>query len=268
MREFPQELVDAVIEYCYAGPGGLATVKTCGLVCQQWLPRSRMYLFFRVMLDSHNLAPFIAIVDSSPFPILSFVQHLTLRFVHLAPDDALLQKIIYHCPNLCYVEADIFAFGAFGAYRAARTQTGWFYQCLQDYLEVWAFNSPSLTRFNFQNAEGHTLSTETIVQTIKRIPSLECLGIYGGSVYASPQLQLQAPTHLPMSWHTLDMDVRYPGNLLSLLVAPTLSPLTSLKLKIYSHHEYQSLENYFERAGSQLVSLSFSFSPNMGSQGP
>ncbi|KAJ7027499.1 hypothetical protein C8F04DRAFT_965152, partial [Mycena alexandri] len=45
MRDFPQELVDLVLDNVAAGTADTKDIGICGAVCMRWLPRSRKHLF-------------------------------------------------------------------------------------------------------------------------------------------------------------------------------------------------------------------------------
>ncbi|KAJ7203497.1 hypothetical protein GGX14DRAFT_369362, partial [Mycena pura] len=58
MRSFPQELTDLVLDQVVDSEQEAAwrirrpstSIATCGLVCKQWLPRSRFHVFSRMPL--------------------------------------------------------------------------------------------------------------------------------------------------------------------------------------------------------------------------
>ncbi|KAJ6605188.1 hypothetical protein DFH09DRAFT_1422067, partial [Mycena vulgaris] len=76
MLELAQELIDQVIDWCHlADPD---TMKPCGLVCTQWLPRTRYHLFFSATLSTANLASFVDLIDASSVKILYFIRKLRL----------------------------------------------------------------------------------------------------------------------------------------------------------------------------------------------
>ncbi|KAJ7921315.1 hypothetical protein B0H13DRAFT_1866698 [Mycena leptocephala] len=249
MRDFAQELVEKVIDH-YAEPRDMASVKVCGLVCKRWSSRSRFHLFSRVILDKDNLSLFIDIIDSSSSPILSFIQHLTLRFAGRCLEDALLDKI-HHCPNIRGIEACISVVNA--------DEIDNFYQSLQ--IPFWANNAPSLSHFNFKCVDGHIMGVEPgkIFDMIKYIPSMEYLGISGVSILMWDDTS--AVGHLlPPHWQALDIDVYLSDRFLSsLLLLPTVPSLKSLRLNLSTHLEdIPRIEKYFQYAGGEIESLSLS----------
>lgn len=144
MRDFPQELVENVIDrWTHKDAGGTDAMKVCSLVCKRWLPRSRFHLFSRVTLDADNFLSFIDIVDSNSLPILSFIQHLKLRFAGRPFDEAFLGRI-HQCPNLRGIEVNISGMSANPEHNTH------FYQALQTHLPLLASNSASFSCFEFR----------------------------------------------------------------------------------------------------------------------
>ncbi|KAJ7276618.1 hypothetical protein C8J57DRAFT_193770 [Mycena rebaudengoi] len=79
MRNFPQELVDQVIDEVTPNT---ASIGTCGLVCRRWLPRSRSNLFSRIYLaDLATTIAFMDLADASFTPIWSLVRFLDLSLL-------------------------------------------------------------------------------------------------------------------------------------------------------------------------------------------
>ncbi|KAJ6605332.1 hypothetical protein DFH09DRAFT_1017893 [Mycena vulgaris] len=78
MQRFPQELVDTIVD---DASEDLYAMKTCGLICKSWLPRSRFHLFSRVVIDADNLPELINILDTSPlpYPLLHSPTEIVLR---------------------------------------------------------------------------------------------------------------------------------------------------------------------------------------------
>jgi hypothetical protein len=263
MRELAQELIDEIIDHCYGGPGGAAAVNTCGLVCKRWLPRSRSHLFSRVILDADNLPPFIDLVDSSSSPILSFIRHLTLRFVRKPLSDELLSRI-HCCPNLTGVEACIVELPP------PRGEDGLpqFYRALLNHLPRWASNSPSLAHFDFKVAGGllEHITFGKIIDIVACIPSMEYLGIHGGLLYISPG-STPRDHSLPSRWHTLDMNIRNVDVFLSSLPSlPAIPALRSLTFgKSYSDN-MDHVDEFLQRAGGELESLSLSFGASLNAE--
>jgi hypothetical protein len=251
MRDFAQELVEKVIDH-YAEPQDMASVKVCGLVCKRWSSRSRFHLFSRVILDKDNLSLFIDIIDSSSSPILSFIQHLTLRFAGRCLEDALLDKI-HHCPNIRGIEACISVVNV--------DEIDNFYQSLQIHLPFWANNAPLLSHFNFKCVDGLMMgiAPEKIFDMIKYIPSMEYLGISGAFVFMWEYTSTVGHL-LPPHWQALDIDVHSSGRFLSsLLLLPTVPSLKSLRLNFQTYpEEISRIEKYFQYAGGELESLSLS----------
>jgi hypothetical protein len=205
-------------------------------------------------LDTDNLPLFIDIIDSSSFPILSFIRHLILRFMDRSLDDALLEKIHY-CPNLRSIEVRIFDLGLGG-------DIGDVYQSLETHLPLWASNAPSLSQFHFNHTHWGFLLVEprTVFDIIRHIPSMEYLAISGSSLYMRKDSSTPTAHLLPPRWRALDMDVGYADVLLSaLLRVPIIPVFKSLKFDNPSHlPEIQYIEAFLLRAGGELESLSSS----------
>ncbi|KAF7340456.1 hypothetical protein MVEN_01965800 [Mycena venus] len=248
MRDFAQELVDKIIDECYTGPRGAVVMKTCGLVCSGWLPRSRLHLFARVTVDPNNLPLFIDVIASSSFPILSFIQHLGLHFVRRPLDNVLLSKI-HCCPNLARIEVSIWENNTLGI----KT----FYRSLQIHLPFWASNSPSLTHFDFRGIDMHTpgIENEMILDIIQCVPTLEFLAISGMSMSMRPD-STPIDHSLPPLRNTLHLHGRGVGQFLrSLLLLPTPPTLTSLQLDMVCQ-SIEDVEHFLKHGGGELVSLS------------
>ncbi|KAJ6568989.1 hypothetical protein B0H19DRAFT_689802 [Mycena capillaripes] len=255
MRTFAQELVDDVIDHCDVEIGGTAVMKTCGLVCKRWLPRSRLHLFTRVILDADNLLPFIDIINSSSSPILSSIRHLTLRFAGRSLDDALLEKI-HQCPNLERLEVST---------SEIKPEMGEFFQSLQINLPSWASNAPSFSRFDFECVDSHLMGLEPgrIFDIIRFIPALKFLRLSGVSVFMLEDLRPRAHS-LPLQWQTLHLDsLHSPGTfLLSLLRLPTIPALKSLKFRLNLLDKIGDLEVFFQHAGHEIELFSLDIPVN------
>ncbi|KAJ7759990.1 hypothetical protein B0H16DRAFT_1313196, partial [Mycena metata] len=75
MRDFPQELVDQVIDDL-AATTATRDIAAYGGVCSRWLPRTRKHLFSHLGMSNTDIYAFMDLVDSSPVSILSFVRSL------------------------------------------------------------------------------------------------------------------------------------------------------------------------------------------------
>ncbi|KAJ7757500.1 hypothetical protein B0H16DRAFT_1689535 [Mycena metata] len=86
MRNFPQELVDLILDRVADVCSDNTDLAACGRVCRQWMPRSRMHFFSRIRIqlsraDPTTIQSFLDIVDTSPVDVLFFVQTLNLAFI-------------------------------------------------------------------------------------------------------------------------------------------------------------------------------------------
>ncbi|KAJ7711960.1 hypothetical protein B0H16DRAFT_1343080, partial [Mycena metata] len=91
MRDFPQELVDLILDNVAFSATGADTkdIGTCGSVCKRWLPSSRKHIFSHLAIsNSGSPTPqsFLDLAEGSSEPILSLVRtiHLGLA-VHDTP---------------------------------------------------------------------------------------------------------------------------------------------------------------------------------------
>ncbi|KAJ7796239.1 hypothetical protein B0H13DRAFT_2392737 [Mycena leptocephala] len=90
MPDFPQELVDEILDHIWESSyppswrimttESLRNMAAVGLVCKQWLPRSRVHLFSRVVLRPETVPSFFGIVGKSSSLILPSIQTLDLNF--------------------------------------------------------------------------------------------------------------------------------------------------------------------------------------------
>ncbi|KAJ7649412.1 hypothetical protein DFH06DRAFT_553533 [Mycena polygramma] len=256
MLGLPQELVDDILDYWVdSDPDGRPdAMRTCGLVCKRWLPRSRFHLFSRVTLDAADLPWFVRIIDSNSIPILSYILHLTLRFAGRQMDDALLTRL-HGCPNLTSVEVSI------SSMSHDTTNNAQFFRALQKHLPLLASNPASFSRFNFR-LPSHPLEgipVGTIVDILGCIPSVEYVAVDGVYSYIIPDPEFtrrEAPVS-PLYMRTLEVRTYQGVQLLTsaLLSHHTLPNLRSLTLRA----GLDPIEDFIARVGAQLESLSLSF---------
>ncbi|KAJ7250168.1 hypothetical protein B0H12DRAFT_1219766 [Mycena haematopus] len=257
MRDFAQELVDDVIDsWALVDLDSADSMKVCGLVCKRWLPRSRFHLFSQVALDADNLRSFVDIIDSSSLPILSFIQHFQLRFMGKPLDEALLDQI-HGCPNLTSIEIWI------SKMALNPDDNAGFYRSLQAHLPLLASNSASLSRLDFKlpHKPSSGIPVGAIVDIIGCIPSVEFVTVYGVYSYIIPDAEFSQRESLPelhpLQMHTLEIRSYQGVQLLtsSLLSQHILPNLRSLTLRA----GLDPIEDFIQRVGSQLESLTLSF---------
>ncbi|KAJ7120195.1 hypothetical protein C8R44DRAFT_877645 [Mycena epipterygia] len=248
MRDFPQELIDKIIDdWHLVDPSGM---KQCSLVCKRWVFRSRYNLFSNVYLTTENLRPFVEFVKTSSPPILSFVRHLVLSFWDLPLNASHLAQI-HHCPKLTHIELRIRHTGG------NHSSTVDWLESLQTHLRAWSANSGSLSRLDLSVTSG-TTSLRTVVDLIACLPSLETLGISGpGSILADTTAH---PSPGPTRLAHLELSVQMSSLIFPwLLSLPVVPILKSLRLMIHRYEDnaiaLSATKAYFQRAGEGLESL-------------
>ncbi|KAF8152853.1 hypothetical protein K438DRAFT_1863947, partial [Mycena galopus ATCC 62051] len=236
-------------------------MKVCGLVCKRWLPRSRFHLFSRVVLDAKNLPSFIDIIDANSLPsksihILSFIQHLQLRFAG-RPLDAVLLDRIHDCPNLIGIEIWI------SDMSPNPENNIQFYRSLQTHLPLLASSSASFSRFDFRLPRNPIsgIPVGAIVDIIGSIPSVESVTVHGVYSYIIPDAEFaqreSLPYLRPLHMHTLEIRSYQGVQLLTsaILSQHILPNLRSLTLRA----GLDPIEEFIQRVGAQLESLTLSF---------
>ncbi|KAJ7492966.1 hypothetical protein B0H11DRAFT_2396225 [Mycena galericulata] len=92
MRQFPQELVDLVID----DVADITDLGTCGLICRRCLPRSRKHLFSHINLsnaDPSAIQQFLDLVDASETPILALVKSAHMHLVDGVFTEAHMERL-------------------------------------------------------------------------------------------------------------------------------------------------------------------------------
>ncbi|KAF7344943.1 hypothetical protein MVEN_01656900 [Mycena venus] len=184
MRDFPQELVDLIIDDV-AATTNTRDIGTCGWVCRRWLPRSRMRLFSCLTIwnalprDNRKKAffdtapattqSFLDLADASLIPILPLVRKLNINVVLHGPWP--LEQDMIH--------THVSRFGA------------------------------SLTRFKLRLPTNLPLHYHILADLLSGLPFLEELQIrletFGVGI-VDPQNALP-PATFPPSLHTLDIEL-------------------------------------------------------------
>ncbi|KAJ7474046.1 hypothetical protein FB451DRAFT_1558302 [Mycena latifolia] len=255
MDELAQELVDHIIDCCHLADKD--TMSSCGLVCKRWLPRSRCHLFSKVSLNPDSLRSFVDLIDSSSFPILSFIRHLTLEHdtdlfdtTHWALDWARLHP----CPNLNRIEI---TFGAVLDRQAER----WLSSHLCPQIRAWNDNSSSVSRLDLTSTSpvcSVSLSWRSIINIMACLPCIDTLRVYRIQLASLP---VTAPSLVLSHLANLDLDLMddTKGNLfftwlLSLPVVPILQSL-SLRGVLVTNGDWSDIAAYIQRGGGGLESL-------------
>lgn len=78
MDNFAQELIDEILDHAASDPG--KSVRALGLVCKQWWLRTRLHVFSYVVIRPARAQSFFNLVETSPAPILTFIETLDLHF--------------------------------------------------------------------------------------------------------------------------------------------------------------------------------------------
>ncbi|KAJ7097281.1 hypothetical protein B0H15DRAFT_36203 [Mycena belliarum] len=90
-QTLPQELVDLILcEFKTDIRSERRFIAQCGLICRAWLPSSRYRLFADFELTDRNVKALLRIVETSPFPIPTFIRSLAVSSCQ--EEDGLLEK--------------------------------------------------------------------------------------------------------------------------------------------------------------------------------
>ncbi|KAJ7757506.1 hypothetical protein B0H16DRAFT_1885531, partial [Mycena metata] len=239
MREFPQDLVDLVLDRVADACSDNTNLAACGGVCRRWMPRSRMYFFSRVHIplfraDPTTIQAFLDIVDTSLVDVLSFVQSLDLALIEtegpepeyhdVTPADRLCQPLL---------ATQIRRFGA----------------------------CPSLTRFELKLPGD--IGLHTVSNIVSALPLLTHLRIGGGDYTIvqseTPPVKDMFPPHL----RNLDLSVDargaslFFGWLLSHSTPPTFTSLVLVGDAM--GRSIAPIESYLRSYGSTIETSLFDY---------
>ncbi|KAJ6493188.1 hypothetical protein C8R45DRAFT_1212621 [Mycena sanguinolenta] len=108
ISDLPQELVDKIVGEVKDDEDSL---RTCALISPAFVPSTRQHLFASVRLLGHNLHPFQALIDSSPF-VASHVRRLTISVISSQSGILFAPGTLAQLPNLThlYTHDDPFGF--------------------------------------------------------------------------------------------------------------------------------------------------------------
>ncbi|KAJ7699005.1 hypothetical protein B0H17DRAFT_1196593 [Mycena rosella] len=240
-QSLPTEIVEQIIGQLQPDDKGKTThdVGACGLVCRGWLPSSRYQIFARLYLTIANIDSFLGIVQTSPFPIASFVRYLGLEFDGsdplvvqrldgLGPFPQVTRLRIYgltHPPNLALL-------ARLGRRSFGNVTTLDFFMCM------FPFNS--------------------VLAALSSFPSLERLGLRSSFFRRGSGTRESSICQLPTQLHALHINVQNPTgedffeNILSLDPIPVLS---SLSLHGTWPAEDSFMKKYLSHLGSRLQYL-------------
>ncbi|KAJ7503255.1 hypothetical protein B0H11DRAFT_2187741 [Mycena galericulata] len=254
MREFAQEIVDKVIDF--AAP---SEIEACGLVCRRWLPRNRYHLFSKVILTRNNLSAFVDIVDISPLPILSYIQHIHFDFDRSPLDESFLERI-HPCPNLICIriEDDIFAdYSQFQEFNL---------ELLRPNIQSWAAESGSISRLELA-LKLVDLPVESLRSILSCVPAIETLHIDGYDLGWLPRSFHGAPVPPFTLDHLRHLTVRIDRSgcddfFTWLIAQPPMPLLRSLKVYVRMRwHSCEQMKEYFRLQGGNLEALQLYVEP-------
>ncbi|KAJ7461268.1 hypothetical protein B0H11DRAFT_2285851 [Mycena galericulata] len=262
MRDFSQELIDLVLDHVSQDGGHVEidnsdaaqddleivpSIAACGLVCSQWLPRSRFHLFADATLDAARLGTLFDIDRTSSLQLFSLFRGVTLEFFTPDPFKPEHMDKLCYCVNLAYLR--IFtALGSSGT-------TSQFSSFLETHLPILGIRCVSLSRFEWE-ATKDTISLRTIADVLNCLPVLEAFSLeFDGCRITDEEVPSShsCPTHL----RTLVLEVEDGAEVLFawFLSLPVLPSLASLTLHEVDQSPGTSLTAYSERAGSGFESL-------------
>ncbi|KAJ7633626.1 hypothetical protein DFH06DRAFT_1479546 [Mycena polygramma] len=260
MRNLPPELVDQVIDDV-AATFDLKEVATCGLICRQYLPRSRKHLFAKIHLPEYpaTFRRFMDLVDASSSPLLALVESLDMHLVDGAFAEAHMVRL-HEChalrdlricaPYYPPAEPDVFV------------QDLPFQHWLQTHIPHFA---SSLTHFEL--VMGSDIPLSLLADIICNLPILTHLridGDVGYGVFASDTVLVNHT--FPRNLHGLDIAMHRGTNLFFewLLSSDQPPSLTSFKLggTVTTGLSTTPIEAYLKRVAPTLQSFSSSYWAN------
>ncbi|KAJ7609449.1 hypothetical protein FB45DRAFT_1066853 [Roridomyces roridus] len=251
MRELSPELVDQVMDAVSLLDGDRLRIASCGLVCRQWLPRSRFHVFQYLWLDASRLDSLLTLVETSSSPLLAIVHvvHLDLtvnplfRLEHLT-------TLSSTCANLTCIRCTI------NSPPSEIVPQDFF---LETCLPVLGSQCPALTRFELQPTYAETVPLGMITHILASLPALEVFVLLSDSNTIVPTGIVF--NSIPARLQSLQLGrtrgiCRLFEWLLSLPVLPKLKSLQWLAGP-YADADWASLHAYSQRAGVALETLSF-----------
>ncbi|KAJ7645747.1 hypothetical protein B0H17DRAFT_1339001 [Mycena rosella] len=260
MRRFPQELVDLVIDVVGATADN-TDIGTCGLICRQWLPRTRRHLFSGIDLsnaDPASIQEFLDLVDASCTPILPLVKSLNMCLVNGPFTEAHMARL-----NDCHAVSELHIDSPPHISGECTTPVeDLSFQCwLQTHIPQFGAACLSLARFEL--VLGSDMPLRILVDVISSLPSLTHLRICGEESYGLLASDaVPATDTLPPNLHTLDMSLRRGTNLFFewLLSCDKTLVLTSLTLGGRANGApIWPIEAYLKRVGTEIEALTISY---------
>ncbi|KAF7365690.1 hypothetical protein MVEN_00442700 [Mycena venus] len=245
MQTLAQELIDQIIDALHISDAG--SMKTCGLVCTSWMPRSRHHLFSSVSISRANLLPFVELIHASSLLILSFVRDLHLDY---DGDPQWLWDLnwIHQCPNL----------GAFGLRLHCKVVD---LEPIHPHIRAWA-DSGSISELSLIG-EGIRLELAAVLDILADLPLVTSLHLEGSWSETTSPLPCPPNLHTLALFHDPDGGENFLSWLLSFPVVPRLRSFKCSGPVPYRHHE-SSMVWYLQRTGGDLQSLSLLFRERWG----
>ncbi|KAJ7447589.1 hypothetical protein B0H11DRAFT_365992 [Mycena galericulata] len=264
MRYFSQELIDLVLDHVAHQDGSheidnsdaahgqddleiVPSIAACGLVCSQWLPRSRFHLFANARLDAVRLESLFDIDRTSSLQLFSLFRRLTLEFFIPIPFKPEHMDKLCDCVNLASLRISTTS-GNPGT-------TSQFRLFLETHLPIIGIRYVSLSRFEW-NAADDTVSLRTIADVLMCLPVLEAFSLEFDGCRITDE-EVPSSHSCPSRLRTLELRVEDGADVLFawFLSLPVLPSLASLTLYEVDQSPGTSLTAYSERAGSGFESL-------------
>ncbi|KAJ7461260.1 hypothetical protein B0H11DRAFT_2056498 [Mycena galericulata] len=223
---------------------GVTGIAACGLVCRQWLPRSRFHVFANMKLDGYRLKILFNIAGESSLRHISSVRRMALRFDGAPFDPEHLAKL-RHCLSLTCVRIYTANLGE---------EDDDLRLFLGTHLPFLGSHCVSLTRFELFPGQ-EVMSLRTIADILTCLPALEAFKLGEDSTLI--QEDVPASHSVPARLQTLEVTVDGGLDLLfALFLSRAVPPhLKTLVLREWDHTMSQSFQVYSRKAGSGFRSL-------------
>jgi hypothetical protein len=256
MVAFLPELTNRIIDQL---ADDTAALTTCGLVCRQWFPRTRVHLFCGValqvgegILDDYpdNVETFFALVDASFFDILASVRRLYLSYRtedSVATTAHLLR--FAPCSRLTSLTLALEITGP--------TSTADILPPLHAQLALVGPKFPCLSKFSltFGRSPLHGL-----LGILACVPTIETLYLHGVGIHVIESSALIPP--FPQHLRILDVNLSEGAGLLfdHLISLHTIPQLQSLRFSANMEPEaYTAIGRYLHHVGAGLQTLHMMF---------
>ncbi|KAJ7796210.1 hypothetical protein B0H14DRAFT_2915977 [Mycena olivaceomarginata] len=256
MQRFPQELIDLVLDQvadserdhnrgAWRRPS--TSIATCGLVCKQWLPRSRLHVFSSMVLFGSRLRSLLDLeAESSSLSLLSLARDLCLVFRNdLASKD---MSRLRTCLSLTHLEL---------CFPSPSTEEWDLF--LGTHLPFLGAHCASLSSLKLSPYEKSAVSLRVIVDILVCLPSLCAFQLEGQSC-SIIEAEIPLSQSCPPCLQTLNIEVKHGADILfawflSLAVGLQIKSLTLLDPEDWDNPTADSLVSYFQRFGGRLEFL-------------